>query len=378
MGQRESGPVVVLAHPSPDLYGSDRMLVESVRGLARDWRVLVTLPADGPLSQALREAGARVEVLPVPVLRKAYMSPAGLFRLAFAAARTLPAAWRLLRRERAAALYVNTVTIPLWLVAARLARVPALCHVHEAEDGVPGPVRAALAAPLRLARTVIVNSRASAAALGSAGRRARIIYNGVDEPPAPVPEPRAVLTGPARIVLVGRLSPRKGTDVAVRAVRLLEDRGVPVRLTLVGDVFPGYEWFERELRDLAAGSAAIEFAGFRPSVWESFAEADLAIVPSRVEPFGNVAVEAMLAGRPVVVSATQGLTEIVVDGETGVRVPPADPAALADGISRLLDDWNAALTRAKRARSDAAARFGTARYHRELREAVTALTVPTS
>ncbi|WP_026414392.1 glycosyltransferase family 4 protein [Actinomadura oligospora] len=377
MGQRGTRPVVVLAHPSPDLYGSDRMLVESVRGLVRDKDVLVTLPADGPLAQALRDAGARVEVTPVPVLRKAYMTPVGMLRLAFDSARTLPAAWRLLRRERATALYVNTVTIPLWLVAARLARVPALCHVHEAEDGVPGPVRAALAAPLRLARSVIVNSRASAAALGSAGRRAQIIYNGVDEPSGPVAEPRAELSGEARIVLVGRLSPRKGTDVAVRAVRLLHDRGVPVHLTLVGDVFPGYEWFEDELRTLAGGSPAIEFAGFRPLVWASFAEADVAIVPSRVEPFGNVAVEAMLAGRPVVVSATQGLTEIVVDGETGVRVAPDDPEALADAITRLLDDWNSALTMAKRARADAAARFGTARYHRELREAVTALTAPT-
>ncbi|RFU39243.1 glycosyltransferase, partial [Actinomadura logoneensis] len=236
------------------------------------------------------------------------------------------------------------------------------------------PVRAALAAPLRLARSVVVNSRASAAALGSAGRRAQVIYNGVDEPPEPVPAPRAELSGAARIVLVGRLSPRKGTDVAVRAVRLLEARGVPVRLTLVGDVFPGYEWFEAELRELAEGSSAIVFAGFRPSVWSSFAEADIAIVPSRVEPFGNVAVEAMLAGRPVVASATQGLTEIVTDGVTGVRVAPDDPEALADAVTRLLDDWTAALTMAERARADAAARFGTARYHRELRDAVTALT----
>ncbi len=364
---------MVLAHPSPDLYGSDRMLVESVRALTPDHRVLVTLPADGPLSQALRAAGAEIVVLPVPVLRKAYMSPLGLVRLALAAARTLPAAVRLLRRERAAALYVNTVTIPLWLVAGALARVPSLCHVHEAEDGVPGPVRAALSAPLRLARTVVVNSRASAAALGPAGRRAQIIYNGVEDPGVAT-EPRAVLTGPARIVLVGRLSPRKGSDVAVRAVRLLRERGHDVALTLVGDIFPGYEWFEEELRTLAAGDPGVVLAGFRSSVAESFAEADIAIVPSRVEPFGNVAVEAMLAGRPVVASATQGLVEIVSDGDNGVLVAPDDPAALADGVARLLADWDGALATAKRARADAARRFGKDRYHRELHDAITNLT----
>ncbi|GAA2152983.1 glycosyltransferase family 4 protein [Actinomadura napierensis] len=376
MAERDPRSAVVLAHPSPDLYGSDRMLVESVRALVPGRRVIVTLPEDGPLSPVLRDAGAEVVVLPVPVLRKSYMSPLGLVRLAFAASRALPRAWRLLRRERAAALYVNTVTIPLWLLAARVARVPALCHVHEAEDDVPGPVRAALSMPLRFARTVVVNSRASAAALGSAGRNAQIIYNGVEEPPGPVEPPRADLDGPARIVLVGRLSPRKGTDVAVRAVRSLRDRGYDANLTLVGSVFPGYEWFEEELRALAGDDGAVEFAGFRPSVWNSFGAADIAIVPSRVEPFGNVAVEAMLAGRPVVASATQGLVEIVADGENGVLVAPDDPAALAAGIARLLDDWNGALAMAKRAGADAARRFGKDRYHRELRDAVRELAGP--
>ncbi|MFB4313039.1 glycosyltransferase family 4 protein [Actinomadura sp. 21ATH] len=379
MGEREPGSTVVLAHPSPDLYGSDRMLVESVRALVPARRVVVTLPADGPLSPVLRDAGAEVVILPVPVLRKAYMTPFGLVRLAFAAARALPKAWRLLRRTRAEALYVNTVTIPLWLVAGRLARVPALCHVHEAEDGVPGPVRAALGAPLRLARTIVVNSRASAAALGGPGRRSEIIYNGVDEPPEEPAEPRAELAPPVRIALVGRLSPRKGSDIAVKAAGLLRARGYDATLTLVGSVFPGYEWFEEELRELAGDALRdgnVVLAGFRSSVWESFAEADIAIVPSRVEPFGNVAVEAMLAGRPVVAAATQGLVEIVADGENGVQVAPDDPEALADGIARLLDDWDGALAMAKRARADAARRFGKDRYHRELREAVRALTDP--
>ncbi|WP_395104402.1 glycosyltransferase family 4 protein [Actinomadura sp. SCN-SB] len=378
MAERDAGPVVVLAHPSPDLYGSDRMLVESVRALAPTRQVVVTLPAEGPLSQVLRDAGARIEILPIPVLRKAYMSPMGLLRLAFANLRALPKARRLLRRTGAEALYVNTITIPIWLAAAKLARVPALCHVHEAEEGLPRPVRAALSAPLRLARTVVVNGRASAAVLGSAGRRAQIIHNGVEEPPS-VTEPRATLTGPVRITLVGRLTPRKGSDIAIRAAGLLRERGYDVILTLVGSVFPGYEWVEEELRELAGDAledGRVVLAGFRPQVWDSLAETDVAIVPSKVESFGNAAVEAMLAGRPVVASDLQGLAEIVTDGENGVLVPPGDPVALADGVARLLDDWDGALAMAKRARADAARRFGKDRYHREMREAVRALTDP--
>jgi glycosyltransferase involved in cell wall biosynthesis len=370
---------VVLAHPSPDLYGSDRTFIESVRALTPHGRVLVVLPSDGPLSAVLREAGAEIVVQPVPVLRKAYLTPVGLVRLGFAAVRNLPRAVRLLRRERAAALYVNTVTLPFWVVAGRLARVPTACHVHEAEDGMPRPMRAVLYMPLRLARSVIVNSNATAGAIGGrTAARARMIYNGVAGPPEEVAPPRQELRPPARIVLVGRLSQRKGSDVAVKAVRLLRERGHDVTLTLVGSVFPGYEWFEDELRAEIGRSPSMEgavtFAGFRASVWDSFADSDIAIVPSRVESFGNVAVEAMLAGRPLVAAATQGLVEVVGDGDTGVVVRSDDPAALADGVARLLDDWDGALAMAKRARDDANRRFGKDRYHREIREAVHGLT----
>jgi glycogen(starch) synthase len=65
---------------------------------------------------------------------------------------------------------------------------------------------------------------------------------------------------------------------------------------------------------------------------------DVALVPSRYEPFGLVALEAMAAGTPVVVTRTGGLPEVVENGHTGAVVPPADPAALAAAVDGLLDD----------------------------------------
>ena len=62
------------------------------------------------------------------------------------------------------------------------------------------------------------------------------------------------------------------------------------------------------------------------------------LVPSRVEPLGNTAVEAMFAQRPLVALRVQGLTGIVEDGRTRLLVPPGDPAALADAIARFLED----------------------------------------
>jgi glycosyltransferase involved in cell wall biosynthesis len=362
-------PAVVIAHPSPDLYGSDRMVIESVRALAEQWRVVVVLPADGPLSDQLRGAGGEVVILAFPVLRKAFLSPRGIVRLGLAAARAFGPMMALLRRERPVALYVNTVTIPFWLAVARLSRVPALCHVHEAEDSPSRLARLALVTPLRLARMVVANSLASARLLSGGPK---VIHNGFDGPASAVPA-RSVLESPVRLVVVGRLSPRKGNDVAIKAAGVLADRGLKVTLTLVGSIFPGYEWFLDELHDLAADVDGVEFAGFQPTPWEALAESDVVLVPSRAEPFGNVAVEAMLAGRPVVASATQGLVEIVSDGENGVLVAPDDPVALADGIQTIVDDWDASVARAQSARIDAQRRFSKARYHRELRDAVQSL-----
>lgn len=363
---------VLIAHPSADLYGSDRMLVASVRALQRSgWRVVVALPVHGPLVPLLRAEGVEVSLLPVPVLRRSALAPVALVRLVVEALRRLPAMLGLLRRTSPAVVYVNTVTVPTWVLAGRLAGRRVVCHVHEAEEDGPVLLRAMLLLPLLAAHSVLVNSRAAQSALRALPgltRRSHLLYNGVAGPP-PTPGRQSV-PDPVRLVLVGRLSPRKGTDVAVAAVAELLRSGVDARLELVGEVFPGYEWYAEQLRTQVAAAGLtdrVAFAGFRPDVWPSLAAADVVLVPSRVEPFGNVAVEGGLAGRPVIASSVQGLTEIVEHGHTGLLVPPDDPAALADAVRQLLADWQRAGHLAARAQEQAVRRFSTVAYGERLR-----------
>ncbi|WP_137293332.1 glycosyltransferase family 4 protein [Nocardioides dongxiaopingii] len=371
-------PTVLMGHHTPDVYGSDLQMLESVSALVeRGTRVLVTLPGEGPLSPLLRERGAEIVVLDVPVLRKSSLTPVGLLTLAARMARRLPAMVRLLRREQADAVYVNTLTVPLWLVAGRVARRPTLCHVHEAQDSGPRLLRAALAAPLLLADRVLVNSEASRRALAEAlpptVRRASVVYNGVAGPPSePAPAPVAT-DGPARVAMVGRLSPRKGTDLLVEAVARLVAEGRDVALDLAGTVFAGYEWFEEELRARAGAEdlrGRVAFHGYLHPVWDLLAGSTVVVVPSRHEPFGNTAVEAQLSGRPVVVAGVQGLTEIVTDGETGLVVPGEDVAALAAAIGRLLDDPVRAASLGADGRRSALKRFGTDTYRTRIADEI--------
>ncbi len=366
---------VLLAHASVELYGSDLQLVETAAGCVDAGAdVVVVLPGDGPLAERMRGVGARVETLDVPVLRKAHLTPRGIVALGVATLRALGPMTRLVRRMRPDTVLVNTLTIPAWLVAARLAGVAPVCHVHEAEADARWVVRVGLAAPLLLARAVVVNSVAArdvvVSAVPALGRRTRVVYNGVPGPPdVPVADGGAgAAPGTAHVVLVGRLSPRKGSDVALEAVALLRGTGWDVRLRLCGSVFAVYDLFEDQLLVRASAddlAGAVDLVGYADP-WEWFARGDVVVVPSRVEPFGNVAVQAMLAGRPVVVSRTQGLAEIVKDGETGLLVRPDDPVALADAIAALLDDPARASALAKAGRQDAAERFGAQRYRAQM------------
>ena len=364
-------PSVLMVHPGAELYGSDRVFVESVAALLSTADVVVALPGDGPLTAELERRGARVVVCRMPVLRKAVLRPAGLVRLLRDAVTGLVPALVLLRRHGTDGVVVNTTILPSWLLLARLARRPAVCHVHEAEW--PGPVvlQRLLLLPLRAARTVVANSRFTHDVLvglvPQLAGRLTVLANPVPGPVAPIPT-RERPDGPIRLLFVGRLSPRKGPDVAIDILRELRTRGVDVRLTVLGSVFPGYEWFEAQLRGSAADlGGLVQFAGFRAEVGPALAEADVVLVPSVLdESFGNTAVEAVLAARPSVVSSLQGLRE-AVDGYAAAQVvEPARPDLWADAIERVVAGWTtfraAAVADARTARD----RHAPARYRRRL------------
>lgn len=373
--QPGAGRRVLVAHPSAELYGSDRVLLESVLALrSAGWQVHVALSDEGPLRALIEASGATVVRAGVPVVRKALLSPVGLVRFAVDLMRAAVPTVRLLRAVRPDVVYVNTVTVPAWIPLARLTGARVVCHVHEAEDDVPAPVRVALASPLLAAQAVVVNSRASLGVLTRAlpmlRRRASVVYNGVPGPgPDQVRPPREQLTGRVRLALVGRISPRKGTDVAVEALQRLVAEGVDAELALAGNVFPGYEWFEQQVREQverAGLSDRVQWLGMLPEVWGCLADADIALVPSRVEPFGNAAVEALLAQRPVVAGDTQGLREIVTPGVNGLLCLPGDAASLAAAIHQTITDWPAARSAAGPAREAAEQRFGVARYRADI------------
>ncbi|MEJ1191594.1 glycosyltransferase [Pseudarthrobacter sp. CCNWLW207] len=338
---------VLVAHPSADLYGSDRVLLETIEGLERSGaRVVVTLPSSGLLVPELVRRGARVILCPTPVLRKSMLSPLGLLNVSGAVVHGLFRSIGVIRGVRPDVILANTITVPLWTAVGRLCGIPVVTHVHEAEANAPRAIRAALAFPLIFSSGILTNSRFSTetldSSLGILRGRSTVLNNGVPGPPTDRP-PRTGLSGGLRILYVGRLSHRKGVDIAVDALLQLLQQGVPAHLSIVGAVFHGNEAYEAWLREkvqAAGASEHVTFHGFQDDVWPFFADSDVVVVPSRLdEPFGNTAVEAVLASRPVVVSNTSGLREAAAGYKSAQFVAAGESADLAAALRSVSLGW---------------------------------------
>ncbi|GAB2590315.1 glycosyltransferase family 4 protein [Microlunatus antarcticus] len=330
------GPLVFV-HPSDELYGADRMLLEMVEAARADPRVPgleVWLPTDlehpAPelsLCRVLEQRGVTVRHLDVPVLRRAYRTPAGLARLLGRGARLLAE----LRRVRASTVYCTSSATLLAAPVARLARVPrVLGHVQEIWTRAD---LAALTGPaLACGRLVAISSAAAGSLPATLLGRTVVVPNGTPDPGPPVP--LAGRSGGLRFVVASRWNGWKGHRTLLAAWDAAQVAGT---LTVLGG--PPASGERTDVPGLVAALAhpdSVEVVGEVPDPSPYLEAADVVVVPSdRPEPFGLVAIEALARARPVVASAGGGLVDIVTPEVDGWLFPPGDVAALAAVLRRL-------------------------------------------
>lgn len=129
---------------------------------------------------------------------------------------------------------------------------------------------------------------------------------------------------------LGRLVKEKGLDIFAAVSRELQARGVPHKVLVVGQG-PARDWFASQVPQAV-------FAGFQSGddLGRAVASMDVFFNPSVTETFGNVTLEAMAAGVPVVAARATGAIDLVDEGVTGYLVPPRDVSAYADAIQRIV------------------------------------------
>jgi glycosyltransferase involved in cell wall biosynthesis len=273
------------------------------------------------------------------------------------AIRHLPRFVRAVRAERPAVFHAHLnwlLSCKFGLLAARMARVPTV--IASLQNFLAGPWKRNLGWQQKMVAAVVDRYVAVSQAIadqlagpfGTPAYKIEVIRNGI--PLAAFEDPGG--SSPAHdaqrplILTVARLDDQKGHDFLLDAIP---------DITHGTFLFAGEGDRRRSLEEKAERlgiSHRVAFLGHRSDVPQLLAGCDVFVLPSLYEGFPLSVLEAMAAGRPVVATAVGGTPEAVVDGVTGYLVPPAQPAALAEAVNRVLADP---------ARAEAMGRAGQAR-----------------
>ncbi len=340
------------------------------------WRAHVILAEHGPLEEELDRRDISYEVIVLDArtrdLARDDLARNGRLRAIGDTARYVVRLRRVLRWRRPSIVHTNSLKAHLYGVAASFG-APWRAVMHVRDRWSPPYIDAATARDLRLiARfgpaAVLANSKDTASTCGVPA----VVLPSPVEPGlfalAP-PSSSAVL----RLAVVGRLAPWKGQDLAIAALEVLVSTR-DATLVLVGDALFGEQDYAEALREQVRGAHLddrVVFAGHVHEVGSVLEDVDVIILSSRSpEPFGNVVVEAMAAGRCVVVPNRGGVTEFVTENGpqgSGFFYDMGDVQSLVSVLERVGSDTALRVTVGANARQVARS-FGAASLARTLED----------
>ena len=340
---------ILFVHQSAELYGSDKTLLLLVKQLDKTkFYPVVVLPNEGILKDELEKENIQVVIAPVLKLYRKMVTPKNIFNFLKDIKKGMSILDKLNKKHHFDIVYSNTLAVLLGMVFAKRRKIKHLWHVHEI---IVSPKIIASVFPklvMRNSDLVVCNSKATqnnlTQRIPKLESKSIVIYNGIELTTQINSDtirfgfaPRDVI-----ITLVGRISSWKGQQLLLSAFFTLCKKHKNIKLVFLGSAPQNQEYFESNLINKIAENKLqdkVVIFPFQKDIAKFWKSIDIAVVPSTApEPFGMVAIEAMLAKKPVIASNHGGITEIVMDNETGYLVQPNDKIALAEAISKLVDD----------------------------------------
>lgn len=298
--------------------------------------------------------GVKVTAVAMPMLSNTLSPIANLSYLLNLAI----SSWRLypfIKREGIQLVHLNSLHSIPGAIAARLAGIPVVWHIREIVAVGPKMVRKLLASVVKsfAGRIVVVSDAVARDMLNLVPGTAKTVtvYNGVDIEAFSQPTEDAagtfraelgVTDGQFLVGVLSRITYWKGHEVFIRAASKVIKSCPKVRFVIVGAADPGREDVLEDLYQLVRQfelEQTVFFVGFRQDIPRVLTSLDVVVNCSTLpDPFPRTVIEGMAVGKPVIGSACGGIPEAIVNGETGIIVPPGDEKALANAISFLASD----------------------------------------
>ena len=346
---------ILYIHQSAELYGSDKalqFLVEQIN-MSSDFNAIVVLPNDGPLKTLLEKSDVKVIIYPVLKVSRSFFKIKNILRLPSEIYRTTKGLKKLLGNQKIDIVHSNTLAVLLGAFYAKRYKIKHIWHVHEI---IKKPKIVKIAYPLIVnwySTKVVYNSKASKEFLcennQSLSKKSIINLNGMDR----IEDIASELTiekirtelfkvKPNEIVLalVGRISKWKGQGLLLESFAELTGKHNDVKLVFIGSTPPNQDYLKEELQsqiDKFNLNDLCNIIPFQNNIWNIWDSIDIAIVPStEPEPFGLVALEAMLAKKPVIGANHGGLREIISNNVTGYFFRPNNSEDLSHKIEDLI------------------------------------------
>ncbi|HPL63709.1 MAG TPA: glycosyltransferase family 4 protein [Syntrophales bacterium] len=334
-------------------------LVERAQVQGIDCRVAG--PADGPYLEDYRGIGVKIKIIRSGSLFR-NRNNLGLWRNAGNLLASTSQIISYIRQFRPDLIFTSTSSVLSGAVAAKIAGVPHVWHIHENFEMVRYlyfiPVDVLRPVYAMLSKKIIFVSNPAMQSFYPGGHpKAEVIHNGVDQGlfGAGLPEQRE--PAPIRkILFLGALEHRKGADLLLNAFSRVKAEFPSAEIHLYGDGKPAYIDYLKKLVPSQI-KESVGFEGYCRDIPGALLNHDLVVVPSRAESFSLVTVEAMLAGLPVIATVCGGPEELIRNGISGRLIAPGDADLLAKAIMDLMRDPAGAFALGREARKTALREF---------------------
>lgn len=347
---------ILFIHQSAELYGSDKTLLLFLKNIDKtQFKPIVILPIDGPLKDELEKIDVQVIIAPVLKLYRKMFTFKNIIKFF----KDIKVGFKIIdeinKKEKIDIIYSNTLAVLLGLFYAKKRKTKHVWHVHEIIES-PKIFTFVFTKLLssKATNTIIYNSIATKNFWNKnkkINKKSIIVCNGLEVPTDILTtmqiekfreENFNATSSQIIIALVGRISRWKGQKVLLNSFYQILKKHNDIKLIFVGSPPPNQELFLIEIKDqinqlnISDKVQLIPFTNEISKIWQSI---DIAVVPSiEPEPFGLVAVEAMLAHKPLIGSNHGGLTEIIINNETGFLVEPKNEETLSNALIKLIEN----------------------------------------